>query len=101
MSEFIAELKDQIEELKEALRPLVAGEAFGLRCNYCLTFDSTLGNPHSIDCAVVIGRKVLICGKTKPIFCKSCGVEVCPRCSHVHLETPEMICLDKWHRDQT
>ena len=36
-----------------------------------------------------------------PVFCKSCGVEVCPSCGHVHLETPEMICLDKWHRDQT
>ena len=49
----------QIAELEEALRPLVAGEAFGLRCNYCRAFDSTLGKLHSESCPVVIGRKVL------------------------------------------
>ncbi len=37
----------------------------------------------------------------EPVFCKSCGVEVCPNCGHVHFDTPEMICCDKWHRDQT
>ena len=37
----------------------------------------------------------------KPVFCKLCGVEVCPRCGNVHFDTPEMICLDKWHRDKT
>ena len=59
MSEFIAGLETQIAKLKDALRPLVAGEAFGFPCNYCLKFDSTLGNPHSIDCPIVIGRKIL------------------------------------------
>ncbi len=51
--------KARIAELEEALRPLVAGEAFGLRCNYCRAFDSTLGKLHSESCPVVIGRKVL------------------------------------------
>lgn len=50
---------NRIAELEEALRPLVAGEAFGLRCNYCREFDSTLGKLHNVDCPVVIGRKVL------------------------------------------
>ena len=37
--------------------------------------------------------------KKEPTFCK-CGAEVCPRCGNVHFDTPEMICLDKWHRDR-
>ncbi len=53
------EAKARIAALEEALRPLVAGEAFGLRCNYCREFDSTLGKLHSESCPVVIGRKVL------------------------------------------
>lgn len=51
-----------IKELERVLQLLVDGGAFGLRCNYCKEFDSTLGNLHNENCPVVIGRKLL--GKT-------------------------------------
>ncbi|KKK67091.1 hypothetical protein LCGC14_2957560 [marine sediment metagenome] len=48
------------------------------------------------DCTEVFIKEI-----SGQVFCKLCGVEVCPTCGHVHFDTPEMICLDKWHRDKT